>query len=221
MISTIFNAWAVLRHLIRPPTEHLPPVMDAAADGPSRRILQMHATGPDAVRAALATIADNLARFASRCIDAGADGIFLSVRDDWVDAPGSAPLYPHLVRPTDLAILAGASRATFNMLHVCGKAVDFAAMARYPVHAINWADRAAGPSIATAATFARPALCGGVDNLWTLPTGTPADVEREVADAMAQAGDRPLLIAPGCTYDPAKVPEANLGALAAKTGDGG
>ena len=32
-------------------------------------------------------------------------------------------------------------------------------------------------------------------------------------DAIRQAGDRPILIAPGCTYDPARVPAANLEAV--------
>ena len=40
-----------------------------------------------AVGEALATIGESLARFAARCVAAGADGIFLSVRDDWVDTP--------------------------------------------------------------------------------------------------------------------------------------
>jgi uroporphyrinogen-III decarboxylase len=43
--------------------------------------------------------------------------------------------------------------------------------------------------------------------------GSEEDVEREVRDALAQAGNRPLIIAPGCTYDPNRVPEANLRAM--------
>jgi hypothetical protein len=39
-------------------------------------------------------------------------------------------------------------------------------------------------------------------------------VREEVADALRQAQDRPIMIAPGCTFDPARVPEANLHALA-------
>jgi uroporphyrinogen decarboxylase len=91
--------------------------------------------------------------------------------------------------------------------------VDFRSFGSYPVHAINWADRAAGPSIAQLRDWLRPALCAGVDNLSTLPNGTPKDVAGQVADAIAQAGDRPIIIAPGCTYDPARVPHANLQAM--------
>jgi hypothetical protein len=104
--------------------------------------------------------------------------------------------------------------APFNVLHVCGKALDFRAFAAYPVCVLHWADRAAGPSIGAAADWAKPALWGGVDNLGTLVTGTPEQVREEVADAVRQAGRRPIMIAPGCTFDPARVPVANLRALA-------
>jgi hypothetical protein len=79
---------------------------------------------------------------------------------------------------------------------------------------LNWADRAAGPSIREVAPWAKPALWGGVDNLVTLASGTPQQVREEVADALRQAGARPIMIAPGCTFDPARVPQANLHALA-------
>jgi len=59
----------------------------------------------------------------------------------------------------------------------------------------------------------KPAICAGVDNLSTLPDGTDADCELEVADALQQAGDRPILIGTGCTYDPDRVPRANLEAV--------
>ena len=98
---------------------------------------------------------------------------------------------------------------------------------QYPVPAINWADRAAGPGLAKAPRRthgAQPVLCGGVDNLATLPNGQAADVAREVADAIRQvaeggdstrqSGDRGIIITPGCTYDPQRVPPENLHALA-------
>lgn len=213
MTTTVFNAWATLRGLLRPPTAHRPPVLHVA-DPLSNRILEYFAQDPHAVRSALHTIGSGLARFAARCLQAGADGVFVSVRDDWLQRPGDASnLYDDLVRPSDRQILDAASTGTFNVLHVCGQAVDFRAFAAYPVHVINWADRAAGPPIAAVRDWLRPAICAGVDNLTTLPTGTPADCAHEVADALRQAGARPMLIAPGCTYDPDRVPRANLEAV--------
>jgi uroporphyrinogen decarboxylase len=214
MTTTLFNAWAVLRHLVRPAKEHHPPQMEGAADEPSQRIKAFYAEDPAAVAGVLGRIATSLARFAGQCLAAGADGIFLSVRDDWVDEPDVAPsLYSKLVRPTDLPILAAASAGRFNVLHVCGRAVHFRAFADYPVHVLNWADRAGGPAIGYVTTWLQPAICAGVDNLATLVTGKPEDCAREVRDALHQAGPRPIMIAPGCTYDPARVPRANLDAV--------
>jgi uroporphyrinogen decarboxylase len=215
MTTTIFNAWAVLRRLIRPPAGHKPPDLDAGpSDEPSRRIKALLAQDAGAVTSAIARIGRSLANFARRCIEAGADGIFLSCRDDWVDVPDDTTLYDRLVRPSDLEILAAASAGRFNMLHVCGRPVNFRPFANYPVHVINWADRSAGPSIAQVKDWIKPAICAGVDNQVTLPQGTPANCEKEVADALRQAGDRPIMIAPGCTYDPDRVPPDNLHAVA-------
>jgi hypothetical protein len=218
LTTTIFNVWMVLRMLLQPPKVHLPPNLDATVDAPSRWIREAYAHRPELVAASLRTIGRNLARFAGKCLTAGADGVFLSVRDDWVDTPQimatGTSVYAQLVRPTDLAILDAAKAARFNILHVCGKAVDFRAFAQYPVAVLNWADRAAGPAIAQVRDWLKPALCGGVDNLDTLPNGRPEDVAREVEEAVRQAGSRPIIIGPGCTFDPSRVPRANLEAMA-------
>lgn len=218
MATTIFNAWMVLRLLVEPPKHHLPPDLDASADSPSRWIREAYATSPEAVTSALRAIGTSLARFAAKCRQAGADGIFLSVRDDWVDLAGRATegpnLYQTLVRPTDLEILSAVSDAPFNILHVCGQTTNLRPFGEYPVRVINWADRAAGPSIESVRQWMQPAICGGVDNLGTLRHGSADDVRQEVADTLHQAGTRPIIIAPGCTFDPDRVPRANLEALA-------
>ncbi len=212
--TTVFNAWATLRSLVGPPVaRHGPPKMEGCDDRDetlSRFLKEDRA----AVGAAVAVIGESLANFARECIRAGANGIFLSVRDDWVDRPANGDgVYDELVRPTDRQILEAASAGAFNILHICGRAVNFEAFARYPVHVLNWADRAAGPSIAYARDRVRPALSGGVDNLKELPHGTPQQVADQVRDAIRQAQYRPILITPGCTYDPAAVPVANLRAM--------
>ena len=138
----------------------------------------------------------------------------LSVRDDWVDTPeNGAGVYDRLVRGGDLKILAGAAGGTLNILHVCGKPLDFGRFGQYPVQALNWADRIGGPPIAEVASWLGPAICCGIDNLGTLVSGSPGDIEREVADAVQQAAGRPIMIAPGCTFDGHAVPPANLRAI--------
>lgn len=212
--TTIFNTWTTLRQLIEPPksTHHAPRIVDL--DSRDERLTAFLKEDPLAVGRALCLIGHSLSNFARECIKAGANGIFLSVRDDWVDRPeNGTEIYDKLVRPSDLAVLKAASAGTFNMLHICGRAVNFEAFARYPVHVLNWADRAAGPSIAYARDRATPALSGGVDNLNELAKGTPDAVAAQVRDAIRQAKHRPMLITPGCTFDPEIVPEANLRAM--------
>ena len=153
MITTIFNAWTTLRLLMAPPAgKHGPPKLGGDVDPRDEQMWRLLRESPDALARALDTIATSLANFCGRCIEAGADGIFLSVRDDWVDTPANGPgNYDRFVRPTDLKILAGVQRGAFNMLHVCGQAVNFGRFAEYPVHAVNWADRYAGPPLAAVA----------------------------------------------------------------------
>lgn len=215
MTTTVFNAWATLRHLVKEKSPgHRPPNLDASADQATATLLRFYQEDPSIVKTAIQTVGKSLSRFAGHCIEAGADGVFMSVRDDWLDGSnGDGPRYDDLVRESDRAILAAAANARFNMLHVCGKAVNFQAFAEYPVQVINWADRAAGPAIGEVKEWVKPAICGGVDNLSTLPDGTAEDVDGQVADALKQAAERPIIISAGCTYDPARVPGLNLKAI--------
>jgi len=216
MTTTLFNAWSTLRQMTEPDTgEHGPPTL--GPHGPDPRDVQMTRwlrEAPETLQNALEVISQSLANYARQCLAAGADGIFLSVRDDFVDTPeNGAGTYDRLVRPGDLTILGGASSGSFNLLHVCGRALDFPRFSNYPVNVINWADRYAGPSIAEIAGRIRPAICGGLDNLGTMVSGSPQACAAEVADAIRQAGGHPLLIGPGCTFDPQAVPPENLHAI--------
>ena len=137
---------------------HGPPTVDGSAIDPQDAAMSRFLEeAPDALSHALEVVAESLANFACQCLAAGADGVFLSVRDDWVDSPANGPgNYDRLVMPGDLKILAAVRSGTFNMLHVCGRALEFKRFAGYPVQVINWADRYAGPSIAEVANWARP-----------------------------------------------------------------
>lgn len=219
--TTIFSAWTVLRVWVAPPSDkHGPPKL-IGEDQRDDVLTALLREDRGALKAALQAIGQMLAAFARECIAAGATGIFLSVRDDWVDRPANgAGTYDEMALPTDLEILKAAKDAPFNMLHVCGRPQDFERFANYPAAVINWADRAAGPSIAYTCGVAKPAVAGGVDNLKTLPEGKPEDCAAEVRDALRQAGDRPIMITPGCTYDPHRVPAENIKAMVAATRGG-
>jgi uroporphyrinogen decarboxylase len=215
MTTTIFNSWSTLRRLMASDIDvHGPPTRARVADLRDAKLSQFLAEAPDVFAKALDAITQTLSSFARNCLSAGADGIYLSVRDDWVDLPeNGVGVYDRLVRCGDLEILAAAAGGTLNMLHVCGKPLDFGRFGRYPVQALNWADRIGGPAISEVKNWLGPAICGGIDNLGTLVSGSPSDVEHEVADAVQQAAGRPIFIAPGCTFDGSKVPPSNLRAI--------
>ena len=215
MATTVFSAWSTLRQMTTVDTGlHGPPVLESTADPRDEAMSRLLAEAPRALARALEVVAESSANFVRRCLAAGAEGVYLSVRDDWVDTPANGPgTYDRLVRPGDLRILEAAAPGPFNILHVCGKALDFRRFASYPVQVLSWADRSAGPPIAEVVGWLKPAICAGLDNLGTMVTGSPGDCAAEVADALRQAGERPMLVAPGCTFDPAAVPAENLHAI--------
>lgn len=215
MATTVFNSWSTLRQMTAPDSGiHGPPTLHSLADPRDAAMTRLLREAPEALARALSVVAESLGRFVRHCLRAGVQGVYLSVRDDWVDTPENGlGTYDRLVRAGDLEILRAAQPGRFNLLHVCGRAVDFRRFAEYPVQVLHWADRSAGPSIVEVASWVRPALCGGLDNLGTMVTGTPQQCAVEVADAVRQAGSRPILVAPGCTFDPAAVPAENLRAI--------
>ena len=216
LVTTLFSAWTLLRRIVTPrdSNRHNPPTLGGGLNPVDARLGELLAEDRGAVGMALDAIAASQAKFAGKCIEAGADGIFLSVRDDWVDTEANGyDTYDQMVRTGDGQIISAARSGRLNMLHVCGIPRDFESFANYPVQVINWADRSAGPPISEVIGQVKPTVCGGVDNLETLPKGSPEQVENEVRDALRQAGDHPMIVSPGCTFDPQLVPEENLDAM--------
>ncbi|MEJ2108425.1 MAG: uroporphyrinogen decarboxylase family protein [Acidobacteriota bacterium] len=215
MITTVFNPWTVLRQMTSPESgQHMPPVIGRSGDSRDMALSSFLREAPEALAQALNTITRSSISFIGKCLDAGVDGIFFSVRDDWVDVPVNGEgVYDRLVKPCDLEILGAVRNGAFNILHVCGEPVNFRRFGDYPVQAVNWADRYGGPSIASTTGWMKPAICAGLDNLGTLASGSPDDCEKEAADALQQAGNRPIILAPGCTFAPESVPAENLHAI--------
>ncbi len=70
------------------------------------------------------------------------------------------------------------------------------------------------PPLRDALPQAKGAVCGGLGRDSTMLRGTPADVRREIADAVAQTGGRRLIIGTGCVTL-VTTPESNLRAARA------
>ncbi|MBI3977756.1 MAG: uroporphyrinogen decarboxylase [Chloroflexi bacterium] len=163
---------------------------------------------PKRVGRALAAMTETAAAFARAAIAEGADGIFLSTASASYEVMSEAE-YNQFGRPHDLAVLAAAAGGWLNVLHLHGQHPMFRLTADYPVHAVNWHDRTAWPSLKEAAAIFPGALMAGVEQYTVLHFETPADVEAQVRDAIEQTGGRRLIVAAGCTY-PLTVPDGNL-----------
>jgi len=163
---------------------------------------------PQQVERALAALTETCASFAKAVITEGADGIFFSTMAGSYEVM-SEEEYRRFGRPHDLAVLAAAADGWFNVMHLHGQHPMFTQFADYPVQALNWHDRTAGPSLSEASRIFPGALMGGVDQYRVMNFGTPADIQAQVHDAIEQMNGRRLIVAAGCTF-PLSVPDGNL-----------
>ncbi len=151
---------------------------------------------PDAVLAGLEAITQSVLQYVEALADTGIAGVFYAAQ---MAEPGrlSRVEYEQFGQPLDLRILQAGSGYWFNMLHAHGVDVYFDLLAGYPVQAINWHDREAGPSLAAGGALFPGALSGGLDR-WTIHRGAPDDVRGEAADAVAQMAGQRLILSTGC-----------------------
>ena len=174
------------------------------------RLLDDLRQSPRHLHAGLRVIRDVLIGYAGACVEAGASGFFFATQLVSADKL-SRTEYEEFGRAYDLAVLESLqAKSRVTMLHVCRQNPLFDLVADYPVHVINWSDRAAGPSLAEARQLTQTPLAGGL-SLDTLLTGSPQDVLAEAREAIAQAGRTGFILAPACVIRGSS-PEANLAA---------
>jgi uroporphyrinogen decarboxylase len=212
-LQTVFSPLSVLGFLAARPAEHSQESSSAAQLAAVRRLIDENPAG---LHAALAAVAETLAGYAQRAVDAGASGIFFAI----VRLARKGALTPEehaaFGRPYDLKVLRVVQGAPLNLLHVCGPEAYFDQLSDYPVQAINWAASGEGgrgnPGVAEARTRTRLALVGGLDEGGVLQRGTPEQVEAAAREAIRASGGRGFLLAPGCGAA-MDVPPSNLKAL--------
>lgn len=179
-VDTVFNAWYTLRrNLVKEAMPHL---------------MINH---PEALEKALQTINDNLIQFALASMKRGSNGIFYAVP---ATAESVTPeQYERFIRPFDLAFLkAIKGQGEFHILHAHGEKLYFDRVLDYPVHAISWADRNGGPSIAEARSKTPLTLIAGLDHV-KFPHVSTKRIRDQAKAALAQAGNTKFILAPGCT----------------------
>jgi uroporphyrinogen decarboxylase len=186
--------------------------MSVAADlaGGPQDMAALIAQDPPLVHVGLRAITDTFADFAARCVEAGADGIFLATTHMATRANFTPEQYEEFGRPYDLEVLAAVHGAPLNLLHVCKARAMVRELADYPAALLNW-DTAepSNPALADLAGRATgKALVGGLNRrLFTEPGGKEALLRQAAAAREAMAG-RPFVLGSTCTIDTRADPEA-------------
>ena len=153
---------------------------------------------PRAVHAGLEIVTETTHRFALEVVKRGADGLFFASQTTNAGYL-TRDQYAKFAAKYDLIVLeAVRSRSWFNILHLHGDKVMFDQVLNYPVQALNYHDREAGPSLAKMRTKTNKCLIGGIGQNTTLVHGTAKEVNAQVKDAWRQAKRRGLILGPGC-----------------------
>ncbi len=178
------------------------------------RLLDHLREHPDAVRAGLETITVTLARYATTTFEAGADGIFFATQTATPEVLDRAA-FEAWDLPYARRVLEGAhGRSFLTLLHAHGREPYLDALARLPVHALNWHDRTTTPALAEGRDGFAGAVVGGLNEWQTLRHGSPDAAAEEARDAIRRTEGLGVAIAPGCVL-PLDTPDATLAAVVA------
>jgi len=151
---------------------------------------------PEAVMKGLETITATTRRFVEACIETGIDGVFYAVQHAQANLL-TLHEYETVGLPADQKVLGPARELPFNLLHLHGRDIYFSLVSALQFPIANWHDRETHPSLAEAQKLFDGVVCGGLRQD-TLVYQDHAEVEKEAADAIQQAGGKRLLLGTGC-----------------------
>ena len=155
------------------------------------------------VRPALARIAAVLAGFAKASLAKGAAGVFYAITGYGSADAMSLAEYQEVLLPFDRIVLDACSDGWLNMLHLCGPRQHFELVRRLPAHCVNWQLQDPGnPGLAEVRDRYRRAVVGGLHRRSPIADGTPDEVRRQAAAALAGTGGRGHVLTPGCSVSP-------------------
>jgi len=163
---------------------------------------------PDAVHAGLKTIMETTQRFIAAALELGVDGVFYAVQHAQYGLLSESE-FAEFGRAYDLQTLEAAQAGWFSMVHLHGEQVMFDAVSDYPVQALNWHDRDAGPTLKEARQRYAGVLCGGLRREQSIVLGAPSDVITEARDAIEATQGERFILGTGCVT-PIIAPHGNL-----------
>jgi uroporphyrinogen decarboxylase len=166
VIMTVFNPLSVARYLV----------------GDERFWGHLRVHGNE-VRAALQAITATYAGFVREALRAGSDGIFFSTA-----AAASSVMTESECRevgvPYDLQMPEAAAGGWLNVLHLHSAYPMMGLGREYPVHAVNWDDRASEPDLAEGKRLVEKAVFGGIHQWQTLLKQSHGETRRRGMKSM-------------------------------------
>ncbi len=167
---------------------------------------------PDELGHAMDTITEVTTNFALASLEAGADSIFFATQMTQ-PALTSADQFQKWGVPYDQQVLNALREETdFILLHIHGDEIRFDLLVPdYPVDAVNWHTRIAGPSLQEALEKFDGAVVGGLTED-ILVSGHPDEIRAQAADAIEQTGGRRVIVGAGCVT-PITTPAENIQAV--------
>lgn len=168
---------------------------------------------PQAVRAGLEIMTENVLTLVRGCRQAGVDGFYVSSQGGEAFRFSGTDIFQNVIKPTDLAVWDAVQSCAFNILHICdyaGGYDDLTPFLDYPGHVVNCSltlgERALHPA-EVARLFGRPFM-GGLERKGVLATGSP-DAIRQAAEAVLAEAPERFILAADCTV-PSDTPWENL-----------
>ncbi len=161
---------------------------------------------PEAVGQGLLVIAESLAIFAKKAVDAGASGIFLACA-----GPEPAMLsereYNIFVKPADVKVLKAVADAPFNLLHVHGTDVYLELFLDYPANALNWPAHHSAYGIRRTRSLTDKCIVCGIDERGAIAQGKMRGTISQVTASVNEAGPANFMVGSECTVPPETSPE--------------
>ena len=167
---------------------------------------------PADLRRAMDVITEGTTAFGLASLEAGADSIFFATQMAQPGLVGEDQFQTWGI-PYDQQVLNALRDSTaFLLLHIHGDDIYFdLPVQAYPVDAVNWHTRIAGPSFPDALTKFSGAVVGGLTEQ-VLTGGRPDEVRSQAVDAINQTGGRRFILGAGCVT-PITTPEENIQAV--------
>jgi uroporphyrinogen decarboxylase len=179
-VETIFNPWNVAEKLSSPP-----------------EVIALKQRDPQALLAALHTIAETEANHARKAVAAGAAGVFLAIANAQ-DGIMTRADYRKFSEPFDRMILEAATGAPLNVLHLHGDKVYLDLFTTgWPAQAINYSTHGTHMGVAEMRRKYSGILMAGLDEVH-YRTLTTADLRSQWQSAQQAAGKR-FILTPGCS----------------------